>query len=389
MTLTLQVMLSFLRHHLLQFRRSHVTLLCLAANADRCGSKNSSRAKTPRSSPATHRSKHSQSLWRKELMQATAVSFVEADIPSSDAAAAAAAAAAINSLRAHAAVHLDGHNGDSLIAAFALRPALLQVSGPVLSAHASSCSTSPHVTRWRRRTTDSSPPQPRRSSPCTSPTPSSPPSSAPVHSQQRQRRSSHNLQVRFCSIHGEIDSPSTLVPSQSSSGTHLILPALRPCARRQRRVLSRASQVALAAAAVAVIFFGYPHLCLRSSTLARHGIPSSSTVLAAFSRPAKLDIGTFKSWLTALKSASDAVLVMIDFNEEGVTGMRAAAAAAGVDASRVIAVPSMAEGVLQRDALGFDSVAVLHFRLRQANSLVCHAPWTPCWTLPRATATPP
>jgi hypothetical protein len=112
-------------------------------------------------------------------------------------------------------------------------------------------------------------------------------------------------------------------------------------------------------------------------------------VLAAFSRPAKLDIGTFKSWLTALKSASDAVLVMIDFNEEGVTGMRAAAAAAGVDASRVIAVPSMAEGVLQRDALGFDSVAVLYFRLRQANSLVCHAPWTPCWTLPRATATPP
>ncbi len=39
MTLTLQVMLSFLRHHLLQFRRSHVTLLCLAADADRCGLK--------------------------------------------------------------------------------------------------------------------------------------------------------------------------------------------------------------------------------------------------------------------------------------------------------------------------------------------------------------
>ncbi len=109
-------------------------------------------------------------------MQSTAVSFVEADIPSSDAAAAAAAAAAaINSLRAHAVVHLDGHNGDSLIAAFALRPALLQVS----RRHTLRRCTSPHVTRWCRRTTDSSPPQPRPSSPCTSPTPSSPPSSAP------------------------------------------------------------------------------------------------------------------------------------------------------------------------------------------------------------------
>jgi hypothetical protein len=39
----------------------------------------------------------------------------------------AAAAAAINALQAHAAVHLDGHNGDSFIAAFALHPAPLQV----------------------------------------------------------------------------------------------------------------------------------------------------------------------------------------------------------------------------------------------------------------------
>jgi hypothetical protein len=75
------------------------------------------------------RSKHSQSSWRTELIQSSAISFIEADIPNSDtAAAASSAAAAINSLRAHAAIHLDGHNGDSLIAAFALRPALLQVT---------------------------------------------------------------------------------------------------------------------------------------------------------------------------------------------------------------------------------------------------------------------
>ena len=73
-------------------------------------------------------------------------------------------------------------------------------------------------------------------------------------------------------------------------------------------------------------------------------IPLSSTVLAAFSRPAKVDIGTFNSWLTALKSSSDSVLLMIDFNAEGVAGMRAAAAAAGLDAGRIFAIPAMAEG---------------------------------------------
>jgi hypothetical protein len=36
---------------------------------------------------------------------------------------------------------------------------------------------------------------------------------------------------------------------------------------------------------------------------------------------------------------------MIDFNSEGVTGMRAAAAAAGLNAGRIFAVPAMAEGI--------------------------------------------
>ncbi len=58
-------------------------------------------------------------------MHSTSVSLVEADMHGI---AAAAAAAAINSLRAHAAIHLDGHNGDSMIAAFALHPAPLQAS---------------------------------------------------------------------------------------------------------------------------------------------------------------------------------------------------------------------------------------------------------------------
>ena len=70
------------------------------------------------------RLKHSQSLWRTELQQSPRVAFETVDMPDSNIA---AAAAAINALQAHAAVHLDGHNGDSFIAAFALHPAPLQV----------------------------------------------------------------------------------------------------------------------------------------------------------------------------------------------------------------------------------------------------------------------
>jgi hypothetical protein len=184
-------------------------------------------------------------------MQSTAVSFVEADIPSSDtAAAAAAAAAAINSLRAHAAVHLDGHNGDSLIAAFALRPALLQVNGPVLSTlFITQHFASRHAlaqAHYRFISTAAAAFLPLYiTDAVVAPVECAAPLTA------KACTSDHKLQVRFCSIHGEIDSPSTLLPSQSSSGTHLIPPALRPCARRQRRVLSRASQVAPAPAAVA------------------------------------------------------------------------------------------------------------------------------------------
>ena len=90
-----------------------------------------------------------------------------------------------------------------------------------------------------------------------------------------------------------------------------------------------------------MVTLGFP----RKTTLSRLSIPPSSTVLAAFSRPAKVDRGTFNAWLTALKSAADAVLLMIDFNSEGVTGMRAAAAAAGLNAGRIFAVPAMAEGI--------------------------------------------
>ena len=42
---------------------------------------------------------------------------------------------------------------------------------------------------------------------------------------------------------------------------------------------------------------------------------------------------------------NDCALLLIDFNVEGVTAMRAAASAAGLGADRVIAVPSMAEGI--------------------------------------------
>jgi predicted O-linked N-acetylglucosamine transferase (SPINDLY family) len=68
-------------------------------------------------------------------------------------------------------------------------------------------------------------------------------------------------------------------------------------------------------------------------------------VLAAFSRPAKVDSGTFSSWLTTLKTANDAVLLLIDFNSEGVRAMRAAAAAEGVRFDQIMAVPAMAEGL--------------------------------------------
>jgi hypothetical protein len=87
-----------------------------------------------------------------------------------------------------------------------------------------------------------------------------------------------------------------------------------------------------------------PYQRRRTATLARFSIPSSSTILAAFSRPAKVDSGTFTAWLTALRSAGDALLLLIDFNSEGVQAMQAAAAASGVDMRRIVAVPTMAEG---------------------------------------------
>jgi hypothetical protein len=87
-----------------------------------------------------------------------------------------------------------------------------------------------------------------------------------------------------------------------------------------------------------------PYQRHRNATLARFSLPSSSTILAAFSRPAKVDSGTFKAWLAALHSAGDALLLLIDFNTEGVKAMQAAAAASGVDIRRIVAVPTMAEG---------------------------------------------
>jgi hypothetical protein len=61
-------------------------------------------------------------------MDSALVAFVEAAYHAAAAAAdPVAAAAAINALQPHAAIHLDGHNGDSMIAAYALHPALLQV----------------------------------------------------------------------------------------------------------------------------------------------------------------------------------------------------------------------------------------------------------------------
>ncbi len=67
-------------------------------------------------------------------------------------------------------------------------------------------------------------------------------------------------------------------------------------------------------------------------------------MLAAFSRPAKVDSGTFTSWLNALKASPHTVLLLIDFNAEGVRGMRRAAASEGLHASRIVSVPVMAEG---------------------------------------------
>lgn len=67
-------------------------------------------------------------------------------------------------------------------------------------------------------------------------------------------------------------------------------------------------------------------------------------MLGVLSRPAKIDSGTFSAWMTALKGADSAVLLLIDFNSEGVRGMRAAAAAAGIDDSRIVSVPAMSEG---------------------------------------------
>jgi hypothetical protein len=48
--------------------------------------------------------------------------------------------------------------------------------------------------------------------------------------------------------------------------------------------------------------------------------------------------------LNALKASPHTVLLLIDFNAEGVRGMRRAAASEGLHASRIVSVPVMAEG---------------------------------------------
>jgi hypothetical protein len=106
-----------------------------------------------------------------------------------------------------------------------------------------------------------------------------------------------------------------------------------------------------------------PYQRHRTTTLARFSLPSSSTILAAFSRPAKVDSGTFKAWLTALRSSGDALLLLIDFNSEGVKAMQAAAAASGVDMRRIVAVPTMAEGAF--------SAPVNSFLFRPRDAALC------------------
>jgi hypothetical protein len=154
----------------------------------------------------------------------------------------------------------------------------------------------------------------------------------------------HVSQVRLCSLHGKINIPSSFLPSQSSSSHNIIPDTLRPRNCCQRRIMFTAPPVTLLCIEPCQSLSRFLY-CRRNSTLSRLNIPTSSTVLAAFSRPAKIDAATFHSWLTVLKSVVDAVLLLIDFNVEGVTAMRAAASAAGLGADRVIAVPSMAEGI--------------------------------------------
>jgi hypothetical protein len=125
------------------------------------------------------RSKHSQSVWRAELSTSRSVQFVEVHMDNA-ATAAAAAAAAINSMLAHAAIHLDGHNGDSLIAAFSLRPAAIQVHDQQLpirtrNAPAHRTSSAHFVFSYFRHTSGLYLQQLLLSFPSTSPTLSSPP----------------------------------------------------------------------------------------------------------------------------------------------------------------------------------------------------------------------
>lgn len=79
----------------------------------------------------------------------------------------------------------------------------------------------------------------------------------------------------------------------------------------------------------------------QAATRAQWGLPEDRTVLACFNNVYKITPETFASWMRILAARPDAVLWLLDGNEQAKTNLRREAQAAGIDAARLIFSPAV------------------------------------------------
>jgi predicted O-linked N-acetylglucosamine transferase (SPINDLY family) len=79
----------------------------------------------------------------------------------------------------------------------------------------------------------------------------------------------------------------------------------------------------------------------QAATRAQWGLPEGRTVLACFNNVYKITPETFASWMRILAATPDAVLWLLDGNEQAKTNLRREAQAAGIDPARLLFSPAV------------------------------------------------